>query len=143
MPLPARGSCLYRAITGRGYTAHDRAKGAVNHEHLCYDGFFPVEVGVRLAKPRARVDLTDYNPSTGHAWAEASVDGVTVMFLHGTAEVKVQPMMQAFFFLGDYLVAVEAPALPPSQMDEIVRGFIADHRDRLESATVDACGGVR
>lgn len=107
------------------------------------DGFFPAEVSVRLAKPGAWVDLTDYDPSTGHTWAEADVDGVTVMFVHGTADAKVQPIMQAFFFLGDYLVNVDAPALPPTQMDEIIRTFIADHRDRLEKATMAVAGGAR
>lgn len=107
------------------------------------DGFFPAEVSVRLAKPGAWVDLTDYDLSTGHAWAEADVDGVTVMFVHGTADAKVQPIMQAFFFLGGYLVNVDAPALPPTQMDEIIRTFIADHRGRLEKATVSVAGGAR
>lgn len=104
------------------------------------DGFFPADVSVRLAKPGAWVDLTDYDPSTGHTWAESDIDGVTVMFVHGTSDGKVQPIMQAFFFLGDYLVNVDAPALPPGPLDEIVRTYITDHRTRLERATAGVQG---
>ena len=107
------------------------------------DGFFPIDVSVRLARAGATVDLTDYDPSTGQTWAEAGIGGITVMFVHGTAEGKVQPMMQAFFFLGDYLVNADAPALPPGRLDEIVRGFIADNRGRFERATASVPGVTR
>jgi hypothetical protein len=89
------------------------------------------------------VDLTDYDPLTGHAWAEAEIDGVAVLFVHGTADAKVQPILQAYFFLGDYLVYVNAPALPPGYLDEVVRGFIANHRDRLEKASIGAEENIR
>ncbi len=95
---------------------------------------------MRLGKPDDWVDLTDYDPSTGHTWAESDIDGVTVMFVHGTSDGKVQPIMQAFFFLGDYLVNVDAPALPPGPLDEIVRTYITDHRTRLERATAGVQG---
>ena len=102
------------------------------------DGFFPVEVTVRLAKADVTVDLIDYDPSTGQVWASEEISGVTILFAHGDSDIKVQPIVQAFFFLGDYVVSVDAPALPPEQSDAVVRSLIHDFQPALEAATGDA-----
>lgn len=114
-------------------------------EYYRYEGagFFPIEVSLRLATPDGVFDLVDYDSSAGHTWAEGAVKGIQVMYTHGTADAKVQPSMQAFFFLGDYIVTVDSIALPADRLFEVVERFIEDHRARLERASAAARGGVR
>ena len=60
------------------------------------------------------------------------VDGIPIVITHGTPDVKVQPSMEAYFVLANYLFYVDAPALPPDDLVAIVEDLVRAYRAPLE-----------
>jgi hypothetical protein len=92
---------------------------------LTSPGQFDVVIQVRKMFPGATWELVAYGDETGHGFSRVDVDGVTVLVVHGTGTSKVQPAVQAYFIQDDWLVYVDAPALPLDLLDQLLRSFIA------------------
>ena len=93
---------------------------------------FPIEVTARLMLPGAVWHLVAYEDSTGHAMSRTRIDGIDVVVIHGPATSKVQPAMQAYFVLANYLFYVDAPAVPPEDLVSIVGALVRGYRSPLE-----------
>jgi hypothetical protein len=95
------------------------------------DDQFPLSVSIRLIKPGSVVELVDYYEGVGFANASLNIDGNEVVVVHGTPDAKVQPVLEAWFTIGDYLFYIEAPALPPGIFGDFLQTTVREQTIRL------------
>lgn len=103
---------------------------------------FPVEVRIRLIKPGSTVELIDYAPGVGLAMATLTIQSTTLVVVHGTADAKVQPISQAWFMVGNYLINVDAPALPPGIFSDFLNSLVTGESARLTQMSIAAAAAT-
>ncbi len=107
------------------------------------DDQFPVELRITLIKPGSTVELVDYESGVGLAMASLTIQSVPLVIVHGTSDAKVQPVSQAWFMVGDYLVNVDAPALPPGIFGDFLDSLIQNEPARLAPMSIAAIAATK